>query len=124
MGHQYEGAAPLIRLYGIAALSNSLLSLWIAYFVGRGWMLIGTVIALAVVAELVLLLTRKLIALRRRLGDEADLASFWRILVLKVLARFRRLTGGSKSAMPRHQTLQATIGWSYDTLPAERSGDP
>lgn len=57
VGHQYEGAAPLIRLYGIAALSNSLLSLWIAYFVGRGWMLIGTVIALAVVAELVLLLT-------------------------------------------------------------------
>ena len=30
--------------------------------------------------------------------------------------RFRLLTGGSKSALPRHQTLQATIGWSYDSL--------
>ena len=33
--------------------------------------------------------------------------------------RFRLLTGGSRSAMPRHQTLQATIGWSYDNLPAD-----
>jgi non-specific serine/threonine protein kinase len=32
--------------------------------------------------------------------------------------RFRLLTGGSKSALPRHQTLQATIGWSYDNLAA------
>ena len=30
--------------------------------------------------------------------------------------RFRLLTGGSKSALPRHQTLQATIQWSYDQL--------
>jgi O-antigen/teichoic acid export membrane protein len=57
VGEQYEGAAPLIRLYGLAALSNALLSLWIAYFVGRGSMLIGTVIALAVAVELALLLT-------------------------------------------------------------------
>ena len=35
--------------------------------------------------------------------------------------RFRLLTGGSKSALPRHQTLQATIGLSYDSLaPQER----
>ena len=33
--------------------------------------------------------------------------------------RFRLLTGGSKSALPRHQTLQATIGWSYDSLAPE-----
>jgi non-specific serine/threonine protein kinase len=33
--------------------------------------------------------------------------------------RFRLLTGGSKSALPRHQTLQATIGWSYDSLSPE-----
>jgi predicted ATPase len=33
--------------------------------------------------------------------------------------RFRLLTGGSKSALPRHQTLQATIAWSYDTLTRE-----
>jgi predicted ATPase len=33
--------------------------------------------------------------------------------------RFRLLTGGSKSALPRQQTLRATIQWSYDML-AER----
>ena len=30
--------------------------------------------------------------------------------------RFRLLTGGSRTAMARHQTLQATIEWSYDQL--------
>ena len=30
--------------------------------------------------------------------------------------RFRLLTAGSRTAMPRHQTLQATIEWSYDLL--------
>ena len=30
--------------------------------------------------------------------------------------RFRLLTGGSRAALPRHQTLRATIGWSYDLL--------
>ena len=30
--------------------------------------------------------------------------------------RFRLLTGGSRTALPRHQTLRATIGWSYDLL--------
>ena len=30
--------------------------------------------------------------------------------------RFRLLTGGSKTALPRHQTLRATIQWSYDQL--------
>ncbi|CAN5743726.1 hypothetical protein BH24ACI5_BH24ACI5_03560 [soil metagenome] len=35
--------------------------------------------------------------------------------------RFRLLTGGSRTALPRHQTLQATIQWSYDQLePDER----
>ena len=29
---------------------------------------------------------------------------------------FRLLTGGSRTALPRHQTLQATIDWSYDLL--------
>jgi non-specific serine/threonine protein kinase len=33
--------------------------------------------------------------------------------------RFRLLTGGSRSALPRQQTLRATIQWSYDML-AER----
>jgi predicted ATPase/class 3 adenylate cyclase len=30
---------------------------------------------------------------------------------------FRLLTGGSRTAMPRHQTLRALIDWSYDMLP-------
>jgi predicted ATPase/predicted Ser/Thr protein kinase len=30
--------------------------------------------------------------------------------------RFRLLTGGSRSAMPRQQTLEALIDWSYDLL--------
>ncbi len=32
--------------------------------------------------------------------------------------RFRLLTGGSRTALPRHQTLRATIDWSYDLLSA------
>jgi predicted ATPase/class 3 adenylate cyclase len=31
--------------------------------------------------------------------------------------RFRLLTGGSRFALPRHQTLEALIDWSYDLLP-------
>jgi non-specific serine/threonine protein kinase len=33
--------------------------------------------------------------------------------------RFRLLTGGSRTALPRHQTLRATISWSYDQLEPE-----
>jgi predicted ATPase/class 3 adenylate cyclase len=36
--------------------------------------------------------------------------------------RFRLLTGGSRSALPRQQTLQATVDWSFDLLTtAERA---
>jgi predicted ATPase/class 3 adenylate cyclase len=36
--------------------------------------------------------------------------------------RFRLLTGGSRAALPRHQTLRAAIDWSYDLLSeAERA---
>jgi predicted ATPase/DNA-binding CsgD family transcriptional regulator len=36
--------------------------------------------------------------------------------------RFSLLTGGSRAALPRHQTLRTTIEWSYDLLtPAERA---
>jgi predicted ATPase/class 3 adenylate cyclase/uncharacterized protein HemY len=36
--------------------------------------------------------------------------------------RFRLLTGGSRTALPRHQTLRALIDWSYDLLSeAERA---
>jgi predicted ATPase/DNA-binding SARP family transcriptional activator/tetratricopeptide (TPR) repeat protein len=35
--------------------------------------------------------------------------------------RFRLLTGGSRTAMPRHRTLRAVVEWSWDLLgPAER----
>ena len=30
--------------------------------------------------------------------------------------RFRLLTGGHRTAMPRHRTLQATLDWSYELL--------
>src|SRR4029077_12749306 len=30
--------------------------------------------------------------------------------------RFRLLTGGSRTALPRHQALRALIDWSYDLL--------
>ncbi|HEY6309786.1 MAG TPA: LuxR C-terminal-related transcriptional regulator [Streptosporangiaceae bacterium] len=33
--------------------------------------------------------------------------------------RFRLLTGGSRTALPRHQTLRALIDWSYDLLSPE-----
>jgi len=35
--------------------------------------------------------------------------------------RFRLLTGGSRTALPRHRTLRAVVAWSWDLLdPAER----
>lgn len=37
-------------------------------------------------------------------------------LAQKLDARFRVLTGGDRSALPRHQTLRATIDWSFDLL--------
>ncbi|HKX76803.1 MAG TPA: tetratricopeptide repeat protein, partial [Acidimicrobiia bacterium] len=44
-----------------------------------------------------------------------------RVLSLEQIAarlddRFRLLTGGSRTALPRQQTLQAAIDWSYDLL--------
>jgi non-specific serine/threonine protein kinase len=36
--------------------------------------------------------------------------------------RFRLLTGGSRSSLPRHQTLRQAVDWSYDLLsPTERA---
>jgi predicted ATPase len=43
-------------------------------------------------------------------------------IVLRLDDRFRLLTGGSRTALPRQQTLRATIDWSYQLLPeAERT---
>jgi pentatricopeptide repeat protein len=36
--------------------------------------------------------------------------------------RFRLLTGGSRTALPRHQTLRAVIDWSWDLLLAKERG--
>ncbi|MGW6913657.1 ATP-binding protein [Kitasatospora sp. NPDC054939] len=33
--------------------------------------------------------------------------------------RFRLLTGGARSALPRHQTLRTTIGWSHELCTAQ-----
>ena len=33
--------------------------------------------------------------------------------------RFRLLTGGSRTVMPRQQTLEASVGWSHDLLDEE-----
>ena len=42
-------------------------------------------------------------------------------LARRIDDRFRLLTGGSRTALPRHQTLRALIDWSYDLLsPTER----
>src|SRR5438105_115333 len=37
-------------------------------------------------------------------------------IVLRLNDRFRLLTGGSRTALPRHQTLRAAIDWSYHLL--------
>jgi predicted ATPase/class 3 adenylate cyclase len=37
-------------------------------------------------------------------------------LAQKLDERFRVLTGGDRSALPRHQTMRALIDWSYDLL--------
>lgn len=39
-----------------------------------------------------------------------------RQLAQKLNERFRVLTGGDRSALPRHQTMRALIDWSYDLL--------
>ncbi len=36
--------------------------------------------------------------------------------------RFRLLTGGSRTALPRQQTLRALVDWSYDLLPEPERG--
>lgn len=38
-------------------------------------------------------------------------------IVARLDDRFRLLTGGNRTAPPRHQTLRALIDWSYDLLP-------
>jgi predicted ATPase len=37
-------------------------------------------------------------------------------IAIRLNDRFQLLTGGSRNALPRHQTLRATMDWSYDLL--------
>ena len=40
---------------------------------------------------------------------------------MRLADRFRLLTGGSRTALPRHRTLRAVVEWSWELLtPAER----
>ena len=55
VGGQYPLAARLVPLYAVAALSNALLNIWIAYFVGRGRTAIGSVLAGGLAIEVALL---------------------------------------------------------------------
>jgi O-antigen/teichoic acid export membrane protein len=57
VGSQYPATVAVAPIYGIAALSNALLNLWISYFVGRGEMRFGVILALAVLVEIALLLS-------------------------------------------------------------------
>jgi O-antigen/teichoic acid export membrane protein len=75
VGSQYPATVAVAPIYGIAALSNALLNLWISYFVGRGEMRVGLILALAVVAEIALLLT-----------TAKDAASVARIVLVVALA--------------------------------------
>lgn len=59
-------------------------------------------------------LALELAAARLRSMTVADIAS-------RLDDRFRLLTGGSRTALPRQRTLEATVSWSYELLaPAER----
>jgi O-antigen/teichoic acid export membrane protein len=57
VGSQYPETAKIVGTYGVAALANALLSQWISYFIGRGEMRVGLLLAVAVVAEVALLVT-------------------------------------------------------------------
>ena len=51
-----------------------------------------------------------------------------RVLSVEAIAqrlhdRFRLLKGGDQTAMPRQQTLRATIDWSYDLLSAQEMAE-
>ncbi len=60
-------------------------------------------------------LALELAAARTPLLDVAEIAA-------RLHDRFSLLTGGSRTALPRHQTLRALVDWSYDLLPeAERT---
>ena len=43
------------------------------------------------------------------------------VVAARLIDRFRLLTGGSRTAVPRHQTLRSVVAWSWELLtPSER----
>jgi predicted ATPase len=40
-------------------------------------------------------------------------------IAARLADRFRLLTGGSRTALPRHQTIRALVDWSYELLPEQ-----
>jgi len=102
VGDQYPLAASLIGPYAVAALLNALLSLWIAHFIGRGEMRFGLVLAVAVVAQLLLLATvgREAIALVRIVLGVAVVTQAAAV-VTYVLERRRRAPAVDHAAIDR-----------------------
>jgi O-antigen/teichoic acid export membrane protein len=91
VGSQYPATAKIVGVYGIAALANALLNLWIAYFIGRGEMRVGLLLAVAVVAEVLLLLTTARDALgMARVVLTVALATQTAAVATFVLTRIRR----------------------------------
>jgi O-antigen/teichoic acid export membrane protein len=96
VGSQYPATVAVAPIYGIAALSNALLNQWISYFVGRGEMRVGLILALAVVVEVMLVVT-----------TATDAASLARIVLVVALATqaaaiatfFLQRTGQTKVAL-------------------------
>ena len=60
-------------------------------------------------------------ARRHPAGDRAGGGALRRAGIEELAARldnrFHLLTGGRRTALPRHQTLRATLDWSYERLP-------
>jgi len=70
------------------------------------------------VAELIATICRRLDGIPLAIELAAARATTLGIegLAARLDDRFRLLTGGRRTAMPRHQTLRATLDWSYELL--------
>ncbi|HKT05279.1 MAG TPA: NB-ARC domain-containing protein, partial [Rugosimonospora sp.] len=110
-----HGPEPLSRLR-----QNEAVSLFVARAVAASGSFELTAGNQAAVADLCrrldgLPLAIELAAVRTRILDPEQIRD-------RLGDRFALLTGGSRAALPRHQTLRTAIEWSYDLLsPAERT---
>lgn len=100
VGDQYSAAAAIVPTYGLAALANALLSIWNAYFIGRGHMRIGILLVLALVTEVVLLavLARDPLTMARIVGAVALVTQTAAALTFVIgRLRERRAARGSRA---------------------------